>query len=196
MTPTAVLAVASAFLAGSFPTAYVVGRFHGIDIRTVGSGNVGATNVFRTLGKTAGIFTLVTDALNGWGPVMAIMAFFPDPWTPVLGALAAVLGHTFTPFLGFKGGKGVATSAGVFLALLPGAALCALAAFLAGFLSTKKVSVGSLAAAVALPLCACLMKGLTPASGLSILVAVLVIVKHAPNIKRLIKGEESSFKKP
>ncbi len=196
MTPASGIPIAAAFLIGSFPTAYVVGRFYGIDIRTVGSGNVGATNVFRTLGRFAGTLTLLTDAFKGWAPAMYLRAVPDDPWLAVWGGLAAVLGHTFTPFLKFKGGKGVATSAGVFLALLPAATFWALLAFLAAFAISRKVSVGSLCAAVVLPVSACLMAGLTPASGLAVCVSVLVIVRHIPNIKRLMRGEENTFKKP
>jgi glycerol-3-phosphate acyltransferase PlsY len=194
MTPP-VLPIAAAFLIGSIPTAYLVGRTRGLDIRTVGSGNVGATNVFRVLGPALGFLTLAIDMLKGWLPV-AMVRGAADPWTPVLAGLAAVLGHTFTPFLKFKGGKGVATSAGVFLALLPVPGLLALGVFLAVFLVWRRVSVGSLCACVVLPGSALFLYGLTPATGLAAAVALLVVIRHAANIKRLVKGEEPSFRKP
>lgn len=182
------------FLAGSVPTAYIIGRvLRGVDIRTLGSGNVGATNVFRTLGKGPGIVTLLIDIGKGLLPVLAARSFGLHPLTPVATGLAAVAGHTWTPFLGFKGGKGVATSAGVFLALLPWAALAALAAFAAAFALTKKVSVGSLSATVVLPSASFSIYGPVPSSWLSLAIALLVAVKHAPNIRRLARGEELGF---
>lgn len=182
------------FLAGSVPTAYIIGRLlRGVDIRTLGSGNVGATNVFRTLGKGPGVVTLLIDIAKGLLPVLAARAWGVHPLAPVATGLAAVAGHTWTPFLCFKGGKGVATSAGVFLALLPWAALAAMGAFALAFALTKKVSVGSLSATVVLPSSAFSIYGATPASWLSLAIALLVAVKHTPNIRRLVRGEELGF---
>ena len=185
------------FLIGSFPTAYLVGRLRGVDIRTVGSGNAGATNVFRTLGKAPGILTLSVDIVKGLVPVLLARSFFPLTAVPVISGLAAVAGHSWSPFLRFKGGKGVATSAGVFLGLAPWAGLLAIAVFLGVFLWTRTVSIGSLAAAAVLPTASFLLYGPAPASWLALTVTALVVVKHVPNIRRLLKGEELAFgKKP
>lgn len=197
MTTNPVIPLAATFLVGSFPTGVLAGRLNGIDIRTVGSGNVGATNVFRALGKPWGIATLIVDALKGFLPVLLLLKAFPEPsWVPTAGALAAVLGHTFSPFLRFRGGKGVATSAGVFLALLPLPTTAALAVFLAVFLPTRIVALGSLSASLALPTAAFWRSGLTPASGLAALLALLIFLKHIPNIRRLLSGREHGFRKP
>lgn len=183
------------FLLGSIPTAYILGRLlRGVDIRTLGSGNVGATNVFRTLGKGPGVATLLFDIAKGLLPVLAARSFSGAPLAPVAVGLAAVAGHTWTPFLGFKGGKGVATSAGVFLALVPWAASTSLLAFAVAFFLTGHVSVGSLTATVVLPTTAFLMYGAVPAAWLALGISVLVAVKHAPNIRRLVRGEELGFK--
>lgn len=189
------------YLLGAAPTGYLLTRWlKGIDIRTVGSGNPGATNVFRSVGKGAGIATLALDLAKGWLPVWLVAyrnEAFVSPEMNVLAALtgfAAVAGHTWSPFLRFRGGKGVATSAGVFLALIPGPTLAALAAFALGLGASKHVSVGSLAAAVTLPLAAFWTTGPTFASFLAAALGLLIIVKHIPNIRRLLRGEENTLK--
>jgi glycerol-3-phosphate acyltransferase PlsY len=187
--------IALCFLAGSFPTAYLVGRARGVDIRTVGSGNVGATNVFRVLGRGAGVFTLTVDVLKGLVPVLILEKWSGVAWAPAAGAVAAVLGHSFSPFIKFRGGKGVATSAGAFLALLPLATLAALLVFLLLFSWTRIVSVGSLGGAAVLPAVAFVVNGPSPAAILAAAVSFLIVVRHIPNIKRLLRGEERSFKK-
>jgi acyl phosphate:glycerol-3-phosphate acyltransferase len=195
ISPHDVLWTLAGFLAGSIPTAYLVcRRMRGVDIRTLGSGNVGATNVFRTLGRGPGAATLTVDVLKGFIPVLLAARYSPGP-APVLTGLAAVAGHTWTPFLGFRGGKGVATSAGVFLALIPWAASAALSVFVILFMWTGHVSLGSLGAAAVLPAAAFLLYGSRPSCWLALCVCVLVSARHAPNIKRLLKGEEHGFKK-
>ena len=156
----AVIAVA-AYLLGSIPTGYLAGRARGIDIRTVGSGNMGATNVFRTLGKTAGVIVLVVDGLKGYAACTWLCdgtawRFLTLPrWTRelyrIIAGISAVLGHNFTCWLKFKGGKGIATSAGVFVALAPLALGIALGTWIVVFALSRYVSVASIAAAVALP---------------------------------------------
>jgi glycerol-3-phosphate acyltransferase PlsY len=193
----------AAYLLGSIPTGFLVGRARGIDIRTVGSGNMGASNVFRTLGKTAGAFVLVVDGLKGY----AACAWLCDGLLTLLGVstvdselyrilagIAVVLGHNFTCWLKFKGGKGIATSAGVYLALAPWPLLIALAVFILALLATRYVSIGSISAAVALPAAVwilpphnLLLSIVTTALGL------LAILKHRSNIKRLLSGTEQRF---
>jgi glycerol-3-phosphate acyltransferase PlsY len=195
-----------AFLLGSIPTGYLVGRSRGIDIRKSGSGNIGATNVFRTLGKGPGIFVFVCDALKGLAAVLLSRALLGSAWLPdpagfspatagITAGIAAILGHNFTPWLGFKGGKGIATSAGVLLGLMPMAMLGALAAWLILFRTTRYVSVASMAAAVSLPLTTgalVLFGGLDPALlWFSVAAAALAIWRHRSNIARLRAGTES-----
>jgi glycerol-3-phosphate acyltransferase PlsY len=193
---------AAAYLLGSIPTGYLVGRARGIDIRTIGSGNIGATNAMRVLGKPAGIFVLLMDALKGYaacawlsGWLIAQFAVAPaqQEGFRIFAGIAAVLGHNFTCWLRFKGGKGIATSAGVFFALAPLAAGVALGSWLIAFALSRYASVASLVAATALPATvwltpnSLLLRIVTTALGL------LAIFKHRDNIKRLLHGTEQRF---
>jgi glycerol-3-phosphate acyltransferase PlsY len=202
---TAALVAACAFLLGSIPFGYVLVRFiHGIDVRSIGSGNIGATNVARTGGRKTAIATLVLDTFKGWLPVFLVLHLAAIPagddaqrhTLAALAALAAVLGHMFTPWLGFKGGKGVATGLGVFLALAPLAALAALGIFAATLAFTKYVSLGSVLAAAAFPLLLWGIEGEhfpAAALALSAIAAALVVIRHHENIGRLLAGTESRF---
>src|SRR5262245_58248155 len=144
MTLKAVAWFVVSLLAGSFPTGFLLTYWlKGVDIRTLGSGNPGATNVMRSVGKTAGVVTLIVDIFKGWICVFIAQKLFHNPWEPIAAGFAVVAGHTWSPFLKFRGGKGVATSAGVFAALLPVPLGVAVAAFAIGLLMTKHVSVGS-----------------------------------------------------
>ncbi|HEX5774175.1 MAG TPA: glycerol-3-phosphate 1-O-acyltransferase PlsY, partial [Geomobilimonas sp.] len=166
----------------------------GVDIRTTGSGNIGATNVYRTLGKKVGIMTLVGDCLKGIIPVViAKQMGLPVGWVAAVGA-AAFLGHVYTIFLGFKGGKGVATALGVFLAMAPLAVLCALAVFIVVLLTWRYVSLASISAAAAMPILILLLGNPPPIAAMTRLIAALVIYKHRENIDRLRSGTESKFK--
>jgi glycerol-3-phosphate acyltransferase PlsY len=187
----AILALLS-YLIGSIPTAYLMGRaVKGIDIREHGSGNPGATNVFRVVGKAAGSATLAIDALKGYLPVFLAKHYFPSsPVVAVAAGLAAIAGHNWTVFLNFKGGKGVATSAGVFLALTPVPALIALGCFLASFLISGHVSVGSLFAAASFPPTMWFTTHSVPLTAVGTFCAVLVIALHKKNIRRLLNKEE------
>ncbi len=196
-----VIAVA-AYLLGSIPTGYLVARAKGIDIRAVGSGNIGATNVFRILGKPAGILVLVVDGLKGfaacsWLADFVIQLFAVAPGqienVRIIAGITAVLGHNFTCWLKFKGGKGIATSAGVYFALAPLAAGIALGTWIIVFALGRYVSVASIAAAVALPAAvwfttdSLFLRIVTTALGL------LAIFKHKDNIQRLLDGTEKRF---
>lgn len=198
------IAVAAYFL-GSVPSGYLVARAKGIDIRKVGSGNIGATNVFRILGRPAGILVLVVDGLKGF----AACAWLCDGLLPPLGVapadaetyrilagIAAVLGHNYTCWLKFKGGKGIATTAGVYFALAPQAAGIALGTWLMVFLLSRFVSVASVAAAVALPAAVWSTKNSLFLGVVTTALGLLAIYKHKGNIQRLIRGTESrvSFK--
>lgn len=189
------LALALAYLAGSIPTAFLVGKANGVDLRTVGSGNLGATNVFRTLGWRWGLLVYVVDLAKGALPVMLLPGLArvsPGwPWGVVYGVLA-ILGHVKPVFLmGKGGGKGVATASGVFLALTPIPALCALLAFIAVVAATRYVSLGSLVGAAVLPIAlAWQERGLTPLVVVATSVATFVFWTHRENIGRLRRGEE------
>ena len=141
------------FFCGAIPFGYLAGRARGIDIRTVGSGNIGTSNVFRTLGKAWGVGVFLLDFLKGFLPTLAALhlvggGFLPKDVLVLLVGMAAVLGHNFTPFLQFKGGKGIATSAGVLLAMMPSAASVAILVFAIVFVIWRYVSLASLTAAV------------------------------------------------
>lgn len=185
------LIVAVAYLLGSIPTAYLMGwTLRGIDIRTVGSGNVGATNVFRTIGKMAGISTLLIDMAKGLLAVELALIYRGGDFWPLVAGVAAVAGHSWSLWVNFRGGKGVATSAGVFLALLPGPMGLALLVFAVAFGVSRRVSVGSILAAGALPLAAYFLGSPPSRVMLAVVLSVVVIVRHIPNIRRLLRGEE------
>ena len=161
-----ILAAIAAYLLGSIPTGYLVARARGIDIRSVGSGNIGATNVFRILGKSAGIFVLLVDFLKGflacWMVARIAGQFFESTpsqkdYLALTSGLAAILGHNYTCWLKFKGGKGIATSAGVLAALFPKVFLIGLALWLLVFLVSRYVSLASIVAAASLPVSAWLV---------------------------------------
>jgi glycerol-3-phosphate acyltransferase PlsY len=186
------LTLAAAYLVGSIPFSYLVARAFGIaDVRQVGSGNVGATNVMRSAGKGPGIVALVLDALKGVAATVAASRLFPDsPWLPPLAALAAVLGHVFPVWLGFKGGKGVATGAGALAPLAPVATAGAAAVFLLTVAITRIVSLGSILSAAALAGIAFLLGNSRPVAICASVVAALVVFKHKGNIERLLQGTE------
>ena len=199
MTGYFILAVA-AYLVGSIPTGFLVAKAKGIDIRAVGSGNIGATNAFRVLGKGAGSFVLLFDVFKGWAAVMLLVPLFTrmnlcDDRESVrlLAGLSAVLGHNYTCWLKFKGGKGIATSSGVLLAWMPPVFLTILAVWIVTFYASKYVSLASIAAAVALPISALAWRSSWTYFGVSLCLAVLAIYKHKPNILRLLAGTENRF---
>ena len=188
-----------AFLLGSIPTGYHVARAKGVDIRQHGSGNIGATNVFRTLGKPLGIFVFVTDALKGFAAVWLAGRFGgASDWAGIIAAVAVIAGHNYTPWLGFKGGKGIATSAGVLLALMPWAVLCIAIVWFVVFKVSRYVSLASISAAAALPVAVAALwsagcGGNGPLLGFAVLISALAIWRHRTNIQRLRAGTESRF---
>jgi glycerol-3-phosphate acyltransferase PlsY len=198
----ALLVIAAAFLLGSIPTGYLVARAKGLDIRRHGSGNIGATNVFRTLGKPLGLLVFVIDALKGFAAVwLADRYGGGSEWAGIIAAIAAIAGHNYTPWLGFRGGKGIATSAGGLVALMPWAVLAIAAVWFAVFFATRYVSLASLCAAAALPVTVgalwfCGGGGNAPLLGFSALIAALAIWRHRSNIERLRAGTEHRFDRP
>ncbi len=184
---------------------YLMGRAKGIDVRTVGSGNIGATNAFRTLGKGPGILVLVVDGLKGWGAVelSGWIATWLHPgikpdaevveYLRIVAALCAILGHNYTCWLKFKGGKGIATSAGVLAALVPLALVASLGAWIVVCLWTRYVSAASIAAAAVLPFATWFTGYSYRLTIITAIMAVLAIYKHKWNIQRLMQGTESKI---
>ena len=189
-----IILVGAAYLLGSIPTGLLLGKAFGVDIRNTGSGNIGATNVYRTLGKKVGIMTLAGDCLKGLIPVLVVKFLgFSDGWVALTG-LAAFLGHVYTIFLGFKGGKGVATALGVFLGVSPVAVLASLFVFLLVLWKWRFVSLASIMATVAMPIIVTLVEHKSLITVMAIIIATIIIHKHQDNIERLKAGTESRFK--
>jgi acyl phosphate:glycerol-3-phosphate acyltransferase len=192
------LLVLAAYFIGAFPTSYVIARLsRGIDLRQHGSGNLGATNAFRVLGWKAATPIFIVDIAKGFIPAF----LFPQldgtasvAWALAYGA-AAIVGHVFSIYVGFRGGKGVATGAGVFLALAPVAVLVALGIWAALVFGTGYVSLGSIAAAAALPFLVAVTGAPAEVLILSVLLSAFVIHAHRANIGRLRRGEEHRFRR-
>jgi len=195
--------VGASYLLGAVPFGFLLARTRGVDIRKVGSGNIGATNVFRSVGKSWGVLTFICDLLKGFLPVF----LFPLLWGKTGGAMtldapvalvcgvAAIMGHNWPVYLGFKGGKGVATSAGVLLGLAPASVGIGVLVWLAAFLISRYVSVASIVAAVAVAASGWLFyhgDGWLRPAALALL-AALTIVRHKSNIRRLLAGTEHRF---
>jgi glycerol-3-phosphate acyltransferase PlsY len=198
----------AAYLLGSIPTGFLVAQARGVDIRKVGSGNIGATNVVRVLGKGPGIFVLLMDALKGWLSVAVLPRVVLALLNPslsqeplaletlqVIGGLCAILGHNYTCWLQFKGGKGIATSAGVLLALVPWALLIILTIWGVLFSTTRYVSLASIAAAAALPVASWLTQPSLTKVIVTGAMGALAIYKHKGNIQRLLEGTEPRFQR-
>ena len=197
-----ILVVLIAYLLGSIPTGFLVAKARGVDIRSVGSGNIGATNVFRILGKSAGAFVLLADAAKGWLAVFVVARlvsgwFYPDAgslareWFSLCAGIAAILGHNYTCWLHFKGGKGIATSAGVLVALVPVPLLIILGIWIVVFAASRYVSLASICASFVLPFAAWFTGKNLATVIVTAALAVLAIYKHKTNIQRLMKGTEN-----
>ena len=208
-----ILTALAAYLIGSIPTGFLIAKAKGVDIRAVGSGNIGATNAMRALGKPAGILVLMMDAFKGYAACQFISApifnwliphfsgffrYFQD--TPVefqirfylVAGIFAVLGHNYPCWLKFKGGKGIATTAGVYLALAPWALLAALIVFILAVLLTRYVSIGSISAAIALVSAVWILPPHNLLLGIvTTALGALAVYKHKSNIQRLMAGTEN-----
>jgi glycerol-3-phosphate acyltransferase PlsY len=198
--------VIGSYLLGSIPVGYLAGRIAGVDIRKCGSGNVGATNVMRTLGKAYGYPVFAADLLKGFGAVktaLLIATRVQPEWNSpemfgILAAITSVIGHCFPVWLSFKGGKGVATSAGALFGLIPAAALIGATIWILIFWLTRYVSVASIAAAAALPFIILITTWLNHTAGKAlfysaICLAAVVIWRHRSNLSRLMRGTEPRF---
>jgi len=194
------------YLLGSIPFGYVAGKIRGIDIRKIGSGNIGATNVVRVIGKRYGYSVFVLDFLKGFGAVKISMSIATDArpeWASpeifgIFAAIASVIGHSFPVWLKFRGGKGVATSAGALFGLIPLAALIGIVIWVLVFWFTRYVSVASVVAAATLPLVILIMTRLNQIHGNSLFysslgLAAVVAWRHRSNFSRLMHGSEPRF---
>ena len=190
------LLLLAAYLVGAIPTSYLVGKLaRGIDLREHGSGNLGATNAYRVLGWRAAMPIFIVDIAKGWFPAYWFPRWDGQPavtWALAYGA-AAIVGHVFSVYVGFRGGKGVATSAGVFLALAPRAVLVGLLVWATLVYATGYVSLASVTAAGVLPLAVLVFQGIGPVFWLSLGLAIFVIYAHRANLGRLMRGEEHRF---
>lgn len=185
-----------AYLAGATPFGYLAGKMRGVDLRQHGSGNIGATNAIRVLGKPIGISVLLLDVLKGLLPVLLAKSLTDSSLIQIGTAMGAILGHTYTFWLRFKGGKGVATTAGALLPILPWTILAALVAWVVTLLLTRYVSVSSIVAAITIP-CAIAVQSLIQGRWdfivliFGFILCLLVIWKHRSNIVRLRQGNEN-----
>ena len=186
-----VVLAAAAYVVGSIPFGMVVARAKGVDLRSVGSGNIGATNVARALGKGWAVLVLLADAAKGFAPVALGRHLGLPPRDVAVAGLCAIVGHMFTIFLRGRGGKGVATSLGVACALSWPAALCGFGLYALAYALSRLSSVGSLLGIWSFPVFGTLLGGLPrPYLYLSLVVAILVTIRHRQNIARLLRGEE------
>lgn len=204
----AACAALTSYLLGSIPSGFIMGKIRGVDLRKEGSGNIGATNALRVLGKKWGYIVFAADIIKGWAGVMsaflvAIVLGLPEQqiiFFGILGACFSVVGHIFPVWLGFKGGKGIATSGGVMLALFPiWVFIAGLAIWLLLFFVTRYVSIASIAAALMLPTSSAVLTlfGMCDwyRTGIALILCILAIFKHKENIQRLLAGTEKRFEK-
>jgi glycerol-3-phosphate acyltransferase PlsY len=189
----AALLIIFAYLSGSIPVGYLLGRFSGVDVRQVGSGNIGATNVARVAGRTQGAFTLLGDTVKGFLPVVLSSYLGFSLEVSVLTGAAAFLGHLFPVFLKFQGGKGVATALGVLIWLAPAGTLVLAGIFLATALSKRVVSLSSLITAGVAPIVFWSLSYPPPVVALSVFFAIMIVLRHRDNIRRLFAGVEPKF---
>ena len=195
-----------AYFVGAIPFGFLIGKMRGVDVRTVGSKNIGATNVFRTVGKKWGLLAFFCDVMKGFLPTLAARHFAAEPsWLPLAVGIATVVGHMLTPYMKFKGGKGVATAFGALIALIPATVGIAFAIFAVTFACSNYISLGSCVAATSLavmiwiPFLDHAGCGDLPLCVLVTLIAAFIVWKHRSNIGRLVRGEENKiylFKKP
>ena len=205
-TMTVVLWLLGAYLIGGIPFGFLIGKMRGVDVRTVGSKNIGATNVFRTVGKKWGFLALFCDMMKGFLPTMLCKSCASGPWwLPLAVGVTCAVGHMLTPYMKFKGGKGVATGAGMLFGLIPALMGVTFLVFVIAFAATNYISLGSCCAAtfvgvaVWFPFLDCVGTANLPQCILVTLIAAYIVFKHRSNIGRLLKGTENKiyiFKQP
>ena len=195
---TVVIFILTGYFIGSVPFGYLAGKLRGIDIREHGSGNIGATNVLRTLGKPVGITVLILDVLKGVLPVLIAKHFSDSSLIHILTAFATIMGHNYTLWLGFKGGKGIATSSGTLLPLIMIPLAIATVIWVLLFSTTRYVSVASIGAALTIPIATGVLQKVqdnwnTPMFAFTLILAALAIWRHRGNIRKLCNGTENRF---
>jgi glycerol-3-phosphate acyltransferase PlsY len=189
-----ILMTCAAYLIGAIPTGVILTRLvAGQDIRNSGSGNIGATNVYRVAGRKMGVITLIGDCLKGVIPVQAATSFGFSPQIVALVALITFLGHCYPIYLGFKGGKGVATALGIFLVISPKAIMIALLIFIVVLLAKRYISLASITAAAVTPFLIAFFSRSVPLFTATLVIAAIVIWRHRANIERLRAGTENRF---
>ena len=189
----AIILTLLSYLLGSIPAGFLVGSSAGVDVRSAGSGNIGATNVARTLGWKKGLVTLLADVAKGFLPVLAAHLMDLGDAAAASAGLAAFAGHLYPVFLRFKGGKGVATAAGVYLAAMPLGILVVLGVFVLVMLASRRVSLASISAAVLAPAVSWALSYPEEVAWVSLIIGFLVVVRHRENVRRLLAGEEPRF---
>ena len=182
-----------AYLLGSIPFGVVLAKFKRVDLRQHGSGNIGATNAARILGKTAGILTLAGDCGKGYLAVWIAGQLLEAQWAVAVAGLMAFLGHIFSIFLKFKGGKGVATGLGIFLYLIPWAGLLSIGIFAVSLVFTRYVSISSMLAAISIPCSGIYFQAPEPSLYVATAAAIITVIRHRENIQRLKNGTEAKF---
>ncbi|BCM92482.1 glycerol-3-phosphate acyltransferase [Abditibacteriota bacterium] len=190
-----VLALVLSFVLGSIPFGVLLGKMRGVDVRSIGSGNIGATNVWRALGPTFGVLAFALDVLKGGaGPLIGRWLVHDSDWGIAFCGIAAVAGHIFSPFLGFKGGKGISTSLGALFGLIPVVGIAAFGVWCVVLALTRMISAASVAACIALPFLALLIRWPTPTPLpffiVALLMSIFALVKHIPNLKRIAAKTE------
>lgn len=192
------IALLLSFFVGAIPFGVFIGKMRGVDVRSAGSGNIGATNVWRLLGPKAGTAAFVLDVLKGVaGVFIGYKLLNGSEGSMAACGIAAVLGHTFSPFLGFKGGKGIATSLGALLAMMPIVGVLSVAIWAVVLAKTRTVSIASVTACIALPFFAFAFHGFKLFFFVALLMGIIAFLKHIPNLKRIAAGTEPKVgKKP
>ena len=188
-----IILTVAAYLLGSVPSGFIFGRLAGVDVRRTGSGNIGATNVARVLGKGVGLLTLIADVAKGLVPVLLARWLFMEDWLIAGIAAAAFLGHLYPVFLRFQGGKGVATALGAMLAIAWPATLVLVFVFAGVVLSSRRVSLASITAATAAPFVLWALFYPPAFIALGVFLASMIILRHRDNISRLLAGSEPRF---
>lgn len=185
------LALLLSFFIGAIPFGVIIGKMRGVDVRAAGSGNIGATNVWRVLGPKAGTAAFVLDVLKGVaGPLIARWLVPGDSVAAALCAVCSVLGHNFSPFIGFKGGKGISTSLGALFGLMPWVALIDFAIWGVVLAVSRRVSVASMTVCITLPILAFVWREPKANLVVAVFLGIMVFIKHIPNLKRIMAGTE------
>ena len=189
-----ILILAASYFIGSIPNGLIFGKlFWKTDLREHGSGNIGATNAWRVLGKKAGILIFVLDFLKGVIPVLLASHFIGTPWSMVIAGIMAIAGHVFSIFTAFQGGKAVATGLGIITVMMPKIALIVFVVWLAIVMITRYVSLGSVIASILVPILTVVFEYPLPFFDFGVFTATLIVLRHRPNLKRLLNGTENKI---